>query len=177
MDEKKLREVFRLAGRVLSAELNRDKDGKSRGHGVIEYSHPVEAVQAISMFNDQVGLICHKLHIVIISFSFFQSLYDRKMTVRFDKQPGPTPEELDQLPSRLPEGLDSVGMGLGSGGQPLTNVAANVPSAQGNSNNLMSKCNTSNHISKWTLFYSIKLHTRSYTLMTVTLLRQSRWRG
>jgi len=89
VDEKKLREVFRLAGRVVTTELNRDKDGKSRGHGVVEFTHPVEAVQAISMFNNQ-------------------ALYDRKMIVRFDKTPGPTPEELDQLPSRLPEGLNTV---------------------------------------------------------------------
>ena len=101
MDERKLREVFRLAGRVVMVELNRDKDGKSRGHAVIEYDHPVEAVQAISMFNEQ-------------------NLYDRKMTVRFDKSPGPTPEELAQLPSRLPEGLGGVGMGLGSGGNPFS---------------------------------------------------------
>ena len=115
VDEKKLREVFRLAGRVVTAELNRDKDGKSRGHAVVEYDHPVEAVQAISMFNNQM-------------------LFDRKMTVRFDKQPGPTPEELSQLPSRLPEGLASVGMGLGSGGNPLTDVAKNLPGSSGNSN-------------------------------------------
>merc|ERR1719367_304626 len=113
VDEKKLREVFRLAGRVVTAELNRDKDGKSRGHAVIEYDHPVEAVQAISMFNNQ-------------------SLYDRKITVRFDKQPGPTPEELAQLPSRLPEGLAGIGMGLGSGGNPLTDVAKNLPNAGSN---------------------------------------------
>merc|ERR1712223_411946 len=113
VDEKKLREVFRLAGRVVTAELNRDKDGKSRGHAVIEYDHPVEAVQAISMFNNQ-------------------SLYDRKITVRFDKQPGPTPEELSQLPSRLPEGLAGIGMGLGSGGNPLTDVAKNLPNAGSN---------------------------------------------
>ena len=116
MDERKLREVFRLAGRVVMVELNRDKDGKSRGHAVIEYDHPVEAVQAISMFNDQ-------------------NLYDRKMTVRFDKSPGPTPEELAQLPSRLPEGLGGVGMGLGSGGNPLTEVAKNLPQANANSSN------------------------------------------
>ncbi len=113
MDEKKLREVFRLAGIVTNVEVNKDKDGKSRGHGVVEFSHPVEAVQAISMFNNQ-------------------SLYDRKMAVRFDKTPGPTPEELEQLPSRLPEGLADVGMGLGAGGNPLTNVASNLPSAQSN---------------------------------------------
>jgi RNA recognition motif-containing protein len=47
VDEKKLKEVFRLAGKVVSAELSLDKEGKSRGFGVIEYEHPVEAVQAI----------------------------------------------------------------------------------------------------------------------------------
>jgi len=114
-DERKLREVFRLAGRVVMVELNRDKDGKSRGHAVIEYDHPVEAVQAISMFNDQ-------------------NLFDRKMTVRFDKAPGPTPEELAQLPSRLPEGLGGVGMGLGSGGNPLTEVAKNLPGSSNSAN-------------------------------------------
>lgn len=117
MDEKKLREVFRLAGRVVMVELNRDKDGKSRGHAVIEYDHPVEAVQAISMFNDQL-------------------LFDRRMTARFDKSPGPTPEELAQLPSRLPEGLGGVGMGLGSGGNPLTEVAKNLPQSNNGSNNM-----------------------------------------
>lgn len=113
VDEKKLREVFRLAGRVVCVELSRDKEGKSRGHAIIEYDHPVEAVQAISMFNNQ-------------------SLYDRYMSVRLDKVPGPSAEELAQLPSRLPDGLSSVGMGLGSGGNPLTEVAKNVSQHSGN---------------------------------------------
>jgi RNA recognition motif-containing protein len=52
VDEKKLKEVFRLAGKVVSAELSLDKEGKSRGFGVVEYEHPVEAVQAICiLFN------------------------------------------------------------------------------------------------------------------------------
>lgn len=37
MDEKKLLEVFKLAGKVLHVELGKDKDGKSRGFGVVEY--------------------------------------------------------------------------------------------------------------------------------------------
>lgn len=61
-----------------------------------------------------------------------QTLYERKMTVRFDKSPGPTADDLDVLPSRLPEGLEGVGMGLGSGGNPLTNVAQNLPQANQN---------------------------------------------
>lgn len=64
VDEKKLKEVFRLAGRVLEVDLNRDKDGKSRGHGVIEFEHPVEAVQAICkkcyIINID-ALLCHWL--------------------------------------------------------------------------------------------------------------------
>lgn len=47
VDEKKLREVFKLAGRVVSIDLLTDKDGKSRGFGTVEFEHPVEAVQAI----------------------------------------------------------------------------------------------------------------------------------
>ncbi len=42
MDDKKLKEVFRLAGKVISAEVNKDKDGKSRGHGTVEFDHAVE---------------------------------------------------------------------------------------------------------------------------------------
>lgn len=46
-------------------------------------------------------------------------LYERPMHVRFDRDP--TPEET-RLPNRLPEGLEGIGMGLGSGGKPLTDV-------------------------------------------------------
>ena len=46
-------QVFRLAGRVVGVELQRDKEGKSRGFAVVVYDHPVEAVQAISMLNNQ----------------------------------------------------------------------------------------------------------------------------
>ena len=67
-----------------------------------------------------------------------QFLFDRKMTARFDKAPGPTPEELAQLPSRLPEGLGGVGMGLGSGGNPLTEVAKNLPGSTPAAGNTMS---------------------------------------
>ena len=42
-----MKEVFKLAGKVVSVELNKDKEGNSRGHGTVEYEHPVEAVQAI----------------------------------------------------------------------------------------------------------------------------------
>ncbi len=41
------------------------------------------------------------------------------MHVRFDRDPAP---EETRLPNRLPEGLESIGMGLGSNGKPLTDV-------------------------------------------------------
>jgi RNA recognition motif-containing protein len=57
VDEKKLKEVFKLAGKVVSAELSLDKEGKSRGFGVVEYEHPVEAVQAICILSIVLGLL------------------------------------------------------------------------------------------------------------------------
>jgi len=110
VDDHKLREVFRLAGKVICAEVSKDKDGKSRGFGVVEMDHPVEAVQAISMFNNQM-------------------LFDRRMTVRVDRDS----ERSDSRPPKLPEGLRSIGMGLGAGGNPLHDVplggASSMPSS------------------------------------------------
>lgn len=51
--EKKLEEIFRLAGKCLRVRLYTDSQGVSKGHGTVEFEHPVEAVQAISMFHDQ----------------------------------------------------------------------------------------------------------------------------
>ncbi|CAB0010937.1 unnamed protein product [Nesidiocoris tenuis] len=99
VDDKKLREVFRLAGRVISAEISIDKEGKSRGFGVVEFEHPVEAVQAISMLHNQ-------------------RLFDRTLSVRIDRA-----DKGDGLPPKLPEGLKGIGMGLGANGAPLTDVA------------------------------------------------------
>lgn len=102
VDEKKLREVFKLAGKVVHAEINMDKEGKSRGFGVVEYDHPVEAVQAISMLHNQ-------------------TLFDRRLTVRMDRVDKP------EGPPKLPEGLKGIGMGLGTNGSVLYDVARNLP--------------------------------------------------
>jgi len=56
-----------------------------------------------------------------------QQLYDRRLTVRMDRV---DPQERD----RLPEGLSSIGMGLGQNGVPLKDVARNLPSLSSNSN-------------------------------------------
>ncbi|XP_071864631.1 myelin expression factor 2-like isoform X2 [Bombus fervidus] len=107
VDEKKLLEVFRLAGKVLHVELAKDKDGKSRGFGTVEYDHPVESVQAISMLHNQ-------------------QLYDRRMIVRLDRAIKP------DTPLKLPEGLKGIGMGLGAGGSRLVNVARNISNIEAN---------------------------------------------
>lgn len=96
---RKLREIFKMAGNVTSTELKEDKDGNSRGMGVVKFDHPMEAVQAISMFHNQV-------------------LYDRVLTVKMDKH-GDSSFSSPSLPSKLPSGLKSIGMGLGQGGQPI----------------------------------------------------------
>ena len=51
--EKKLRDVFRMAGNVKNCELKVDKEGKSRGMGIVEFDHPMEAVQAICILLNQ----------------------------------------------------------------------------------------------------------------------------
>ncbi|XP_047532471.1 heterogeneous nuclear ribonucleoprotein M-like [Vanessa atalanta] len=101
-DRAKIKEVFKMAGKVRNIDLAVDKDGNSRGFAVIEYDHPVEAVQAISMFDKQM-------------------LYDRRMTVRMDRGVS------DKTDLRLPEGLKSIGVGLGPNGEPLRDVARNLP--------------------------------------------------
>ncbi|XP_030373945.1 myelin expression factor 2 isoform X2 [Scaptodrosophila lebanonensis] len=102
VDSKKLKQVFKLAGKVQSVDLSLDKEGNSRGFAVVEYDHPVEAVQAISMLDRQM-------------------LYDRRMTVRLDR----IPDKSEGL--KLPEGLGGVGIGLGPNGEPLKDVAHNLP--------------------------------------------------
>ena len=42
-----MKEVFRMAGRIVDAEIRFDKEGKSRGIGLVKYEHAMEAVQAI----------------------------------------------------------------------------------------------------------------------------------
>lgn len=93
VDEYKIREVFNLAGKVQSVSLFKDRDGKSRGISVVEYSTPLEALNAVLMFHNQV-------------------LLSRQMTVRFDTKP-PKEEDAGQNANKLPSGLKSIGLGLG----------------------------------------------------------------
>ena len=128
VDAKKLKQVFKLAGKVVGLEVSLDKDGNSRGFAVVEYDHPVEAVQAISMFDRQ-------------------TLFDRRMTVRLDR----VPEKSEGI--KLPEGLKGIGIGLGPNGEPLKNVKFNLPNVQNNpsqnvaSNNAINSINQLNSLS------------------------------
>lgn len=79
---RKLREIFKMAGNVQSTEIKEDKDGNSRGFGTVKFEHPMEAIQAISMFHNQV-------------------LFERVMTVKMDKH-GDTMLTAQQVPNRLP---------------------------------------------------------------------------
>uniref|UniRef100_A0A3Q3EIM8 Myelin expression factor 2 n=1 Tax=Labrus bergylta TaxID=56723 RepID=A0A3Q3EIM8_9LABR len=98
---KKLKEVFGMAGVVKRADVKEDKDGKSRGMGTVTFEQPLEAVQAISMFNGQM-------------------LFDRQMHVKMDEKSLP-PDDFHQVEKspQLPRGLGGIGMGLGPGGQPI----------------------------------------------------------
>ncbi|XP_042330121.1 myelin expression factor 2 isoform X5 [Sceloporus undulatus] len=100
---KKLKEVFSIAGTVKRADIKEDKDGKSRGMGTVTFEQPIEAVQAISMFNGQF-------------------LFDRPMHVKMDDKSVPHDDfrVADSKTSQLPRGLGGIGMGLGPGGQPIS---------------------------------------------------------
>lgn len=108
VSEKKLKNVFKLAGKIENIDFMTDNNGKSRGRSVIEYEHPVEAIQAISMLNKQ-------------------KLFDRVLSVELDKF-----DKHDQNRSfdSLPGGLKGVGRGLGACGQPLN---VNYPVSNNNS--------------------------------------------
>lgn len=94
--EKKLEEIFKIAGKLTKVDLKVDKEGKNKGHATAEYEHPLEAVQAISMFNGQ-------------------RLFARIMNVRMDR----FADDNEALPSKLPSGLYGIGKGLGAGGLPM----------------------------------------------------------
>lgn len=84
-------------------EENRNK-GKRKQASIVpltEFEHPVEAVQAISMFHNQ-------------------TYYDRKISVRMDR----VTEKQESTATKLPPGLKSLGMGLGVNGTALTDVAS-----------------------------------------------------
>ncbi|VEL13403.1 unnamed protein product, partial [Protopolystoma xenopodis] len=89
----KLKDVFKLAGRVMNATIKEDGDKKSRGFGVVKFEHPYEAVQAITMFNNQ-------------------QLNGRTMRVKIDREGNPAPPYLPLFPP-TPGGMAASAAFLG----------------------------------------------------------------
>ncbi|KAL4717404.1 hypothetical protein ACJJTC_017291 [Scirpophaga incertulas] len=87
-----VKELFSLAGEIVQVTVIK-RNNKTLAK--IAYDHPVEAVQAISMFDGQ-------------------KWFDRTMVVQFDNRP---------QPHLLPEGLESIGLGLGTNGEPLRGIS------------------------------------------------------
>ncbi|XP_014071192.1 heterogeneous nuclear ribonucleoprotein M isoform X1 [Salmo salar] len=104
---KKLKEVFGMAGVVVRTDILEDKDGNSRGMGTVTFDMPIEAVQAVSMFNGQL-------------------LFNRVMHVKLDEKSLPKGDFAPpERPPALPRGLSGIGQGLGPGGQPIDATALN----------------------------------------------------
>ncbi|XP_063690644.1 myelin expression factor 2-like isoform X2 [Bolinopsis microptera] len=61
-----LRDQFRGAGEILRVNLERDKEGKSKGFGTVTYAYPDMALRCIDMFNQK-------------------SIKGRRLSVRLDK--------------------------------------------------------------------------------------------
>ncbi|CAJ0577586.1 unnamed protein product, partial [Mesorhabditis spiculigera] len=98
----KLCDVFGMAGQIKWIDLQMDKEGRSRGTAVIEYGHPLEAVQAVSLFNQQ-------------------KLLDRPLLVKLDRMTK-NEDSGPKRPGELPRGLLSIGMGLGTDGAAISDI-------------------------------------------------------
>jgi RNA recognition motif-containing protein len=79
-----------------------DKEGKSKGLAMVHFSDPIEAVQSISMLNNQ-------------------DLFERPLVVSMDTYDRPT----DTHRGELPQGLRAIGMGIGPNRRPV--LFANGP--------------------------------------------------
>lgn len=103
----KLKDAFRLAGNVLNVDIKESREGNPRGNAVVTYEHPYEAVQSISLLNNQ-------------------RLMDRPMRIRLDRDAKPGNSSAEQYRmrrnnrrhdmnlanGRLPRDLAGVGLTL-----------------------------------------------------------------
>lgn len=124
VDAKKLKQVFKLAGKVISVDLSLDKEGNSRGFAVVEYEHAVEGIfiffNGLLFLNETNFLKINPFAIKAVqAISMFdrQTLFERRMTVRLDR----IPDKSEGV--KLPEGLKAIGIGLGPNGEPLRDVS------------------------------------------------------
>ncbi|CAK1542348.1 unnamed protein product [Leptosia nina] len=92
-DKSELRSIFEMAGNIVICAVIQSKQNYAK----IMYSHPLEAVQAISMLNEQI-------------------FYGQCLKVTLDP--------MAELALPLPKGLQQFGLGLGAMGKPLRDVAS-----------------------------------------------------
>jgi len=123
VNEKKLYEVFGLAGKILFINLYRDNNGKSIGRGRVVFHHLVEAVQAISMLHGQL-------------------LYNRSMHVFLAKNPAIAEKDSNRNDKSLPQGLSAVGKGRRPNGTPLKGVTNYLLDLDLKSDNHVTSLNT-----------------------------------
>ena len=64
VDWRKIKDIFKIAGRVIHATVKQDDEGRSKGVAVVRFEHPYEALLAWAMFNGQAS------HLTTPSFSF-----------------------------------------------------------------------------------------------------------
>ncbi|XP_038078931.1 myelin expression factor 2-like [Patiria miniata] len=97
---RELKDIFRIAGEVTHCDIMTDARGKSKGSGTVTFESILEAVNAISMFDNQ-------------------SLYNRKLIVRMDQakidRDRPSKPPLPSGLSRLGPSLESLTSGMGGG--------------------------------------------------------------
>lgn len=55
MTWQKLKDVFKVAGRIVNVEIQTDGEGRSRGCAVVQFEEPTEAITAICIFL----IMCH----------------------------------------------------------------------------------------------------------------------
>ncbi|VDL87486.1 unnamed protein product [Schistocephalus solidus] len=54
IDWKRLKDMFKVAGRVIHATVKQDEEGRSRGIAIVRFEHPYEALLAYILFNGQI---------------------------------------------------------------------------------------------------------------------------
>eukprot|EP00731_Ephydatia_muelleri_P010957 Em0005g1543a len=75
----KIKDVFKVAGRIRDIRMPEEKEGKNRGYAVVQFENPQEAYTAIRLFHGQM-------------------LSDRPMVVRMDSH---SPEQPDPLALKM----------------------------------------------------------------------------
>ncbi|VDK23037.1 unnamed protein product [Taenia asiatica] len=88
VDWRKIKDIFKIAGRVIHASVKQDDEGRSKGVAVVRFEHPYEALLAWSMLNGQ-------------------TINDRPIRVKIDRDGSHAPPHLPIFPP-TPQGAAAV---------------------------------------------------------------------